>query len=65
MIETTNTPSENAALANVAVIGLAVMGSNLARNLASREGNRVAVYNRSPEKAQALAEAHPEANFTV
>ncbi|WP_220032992.1 NAD(P)-binding domain-containing protein, partial [Curtobacterium sp. MCPF17_046] len=25
--------------ANIGVIGLAVMGSNLARNLASREGN--------------------------
>jgi len=29
--------------ANIGVVGLAVMGSNLARNLASREGNRVAV----------------------
>ena len=34
-------------LAVVAVVGLAVMGSNLARNLASREGNTVAVYNRT------------------
>lgn len=34
--------------ANIGVVGLAVMGSNLARNLASREGNTVAVYNRSP-----------------
>ncbi|WP_242089421.1 NAD(P)-binding domain-containing protein, partial [Microbacterium lacticum] len=30
--------------ANIGVVGLAVMGSNLARNLASREGNTVAVY---------------------
>ena len=30
--------------ANIGVVGLAVMGSNLARNLASREGNRVAIY---------------------
>jgi 6-phosphogluconate dehydrogenase len=27
------------ATANIGVVGLAVMGSNLARNLASREGN--------------------------
>ena len=32
--------------ANIGVVGLAVMGSNLARNLASREGNTVAIYNR-------------------
>ena len=38
------------AAANIGVVGLAVMGSNLARNLASREGNTVAVYNRSPER---------------
>jgi len=33
--------------ANIGVVGLAVMGSNLARNLASREGNTVAVFNRT------------------
>ncbi len=49
--------------ANIGVIGLAVMGSNLARNLASREGNTVAVYNRSPEKTDDLLAAHPEAGF--
>ena len=49
--------------ANIGVIGLAVMGSNLARNLASREGNRVAIYNRSFDKTQALVAEHPEANF--
>lgn len=49
--------------ANIGVVGLAVMGSNLARNLASREGNRVAVYNRSWDKTETLVEAHPEANF--
>jgi hypothetical protein len=31
--------------ANIGVVGLAVMGVNLVRNLASREGNTVAVYN--------------------
>jgi 6-phosphogluconate dehydrogenase len=49
--------------ANIGVVGLAVMGSNLARNLASREGNRVAVYNRSPEKTETLVSEHPEAQF--
>ena len=49
--------------ANIGVVGLAVMGSNLARNLASREGNRVAIYNRSVEKTNQLTAYHPEANF--
>ena len=39
------------------------MGSNLARNLASREGNRVAIYNRSVDKTNDLVSNHPEANF--
>src|SRR5688572_5433896 len=39
------------------------MGSNLARNLASREGNTVAVYNRSYEKTETLLSEHPEAGF--
>jgi 6-phosphogluconate dehydrogenase len=51
------------AQANIGVIGLAVMGSNLARNLASREGNTVAIYNRSSSKTQALVSEHPEAGF--
>ncbi len=49
--------------ANIGVVGLAVMGSNLARNLASREGNSVAVYNRSWDKTETLVATHPEANF--
>ena len=49
--------------ANIGVVGLAVMGSNLARNLASREGNTVAVYNRSRSKTDDLITAHPEAEF--
>lgn len=49
--------------ANIGVVGLAVMGSNLARNLASREGNKVAVYNRSWERTQLLITEHPEAGF--
>ena len=39
------------------------MGSNLARNLASREGNTVAIFNRSYEKTQTLLDEHPEAGF--
>ena len=49
--------------ANIGVVGLAVMGSNLARNLASREGNTVAVFNRSYEKTDDLVTSHPEAEF--
>jgi len=55
--------SGNEAKANIGVIGLAVMGSNLARNLASREGNTVAIFNRSYEKTQTLLDEHPEAGF--
>ena len=43
--------------AQIGVIGLAVMGSNLARNFA-RNGNTVAVYNRSPEKTRAVIAEH-------
>ncbi|MDX2375835.1 NADP-dependent phosphogluconate dehydrogenase [Microbacterium sp. LRZ72] len=50
-------------MANIGVVGLAVMGSNLARNLASREGNTVAIYNRSHEKTEHLLAQHPEAGF--
>ena len=53
------------ATANIGVVGLAVMGSNLARNLASREGNTVAIFNRSVDKTQELARNHPEAGFVV
>src|SRR3712207_3406822 len=49
--------------ANIGVVGLAVMGANLARNLAGREGNTVAVYNRSPERIRRLVDEHPEAGF--
>ncbi len=51
--------------ANIGVVGLAVMGSNLARNLASREGNTVAIYNRSHDKTEHLVAAHPEAGFVA
>ncbi|QRP20387.1 NADP-dependent phosphogluconate dehydrogenase [Corynebacterium macginleyi] len=51
--------TEKNELAHIGVVGLAVMGSNLARNFA-RNDNTVAVYNRSPEKTHALIEAHGE-----
>ena len=57
------TPAGSPGSANIGVVGLAVMGSNLARNLASREGNTVAILNRSYERTQALLDAHPEAGF--
>jgi len=44
--------------ANIGVVGLAVMGSNLARNLASREGNTVAVYNRTYARTEELISEH-------
>ncbi|MFJ8027742.1 NADP-dependent phosphogluconate dehydrogenase [Streptomyces sp. NPDC096311] len=53
------------ASANIGVVGLAVMGSNLARNLASREGNTVAVYNRTHARTDELVAAHPEAGFVA
>jgi 6-phosphogluconate dehydrogenase len=41
------------------------MGSNLARNLASREGNTVAVYNRTYARTEELITEHPEAGFVA
>ena len=45
--------------ADIGVIGLAVMGQNLALNIESR-GYTVAVYNRTAEKTRELVEAHGE-----
>lgn len=42
----------------LAMIGLGKMGANMARRLA-RSGHRVVAYNRSPEKALALADEEP------
>ena len=44
-------------LANVGVIGMAVMGSNLARNLAHK-GHRVAVFNRTAARTDAMIAEH-------
>jgi len=56
-------PSSDVPQANIGVVGLAVMGSNLARNLASREGNTVAIFNRTAAKTDELVAEHPEAGF--
>lgn len=57
--------TENSSLAQIGVVGLAVMGSNLARNFA-RNGNTVAVYNRSPERTHTLIQEHgDEGNFVA
>ncbi len=45
--------------ADIGVTGLAVMGRNLARNLA-RHGHVVALHNRSPERTRSLVNEHGE-----
>ncbi|MFT8396027.1 NADP-dependent phosphogluconate dehydrogenase [Propionibacterium sp.] len=47
----------DASKANIGVVGMAVMGSNLARNLA-HHGYRVAVFNRTYAKTQKLMAEH-------
>ncbi len=44
---------------DIAVVGLAVMGQNLARNIASR-GYTVAVYNRTTARTEEFMAAHPD-----
>jgi 6-phosphogluconate dehydrogenase len=51
-------------LADLAVVGLGVMGANLARNFHSR-GLTVAVYNRNPEVAAAFHAAHGGERFVA
>ena len=53
-----------AELNEIGVIGLGVMGANLARNLASR-CFRVAGYDRDPAPGRTLALEHPEARVAV
>lgn len=50
--------------ADIGVYGLAVMGSNLARNFAGK-GIRVAIHNRSSDRSNSLAQQHGECNFIV
>ncbi|THI95814.1 NADP-dependent phosphogluconate dehydrogenase [Nocardioides sp.] len=57
------TAADTRSLSNIGVVGLAVMGSNLARNLASREGNVVAVYNRTYARTQQLLDEHGDLGF--
>ncbi|UIZ93126.1 NADP-dependent phosphogluconate dehydrogenase [Corynebacterium sp. CNCTC7651] len=52
-----NAPESTHGTAQIGVVGMAVMGSNLARNFASK-GHTVAIYNRSPEKTRAVMEEH-------
>lgn len=47
---------------DIGVIGLAVMGQNLARNIASR-GYHVAVYNRTTARTDEFVAAHPDPNI--
>ena len=54
----------DSATANIGVIGLAVMGSNLARNLA-RHGHTVAVFNRTHARTLAHLEAQISAYADV
>ena len=49
---------------DLAMVGLGVMGANLARNFAGH-GHRVALFDRDPETTRALAARHPEAGFVV
>ena len=50
--------------AQIGVIGMAVMGSNLARNLA-HHGYRTAIYNRTTAKTLAVAAEFPQEGFIV
>jgi 6-phosphogluconate dehydrogenase len=52
-------PENNMSKQAIGVVGLAVMGSNLALNIESR-GHAVSVYNRSREKTDDLMKAHPD-----
>ncbi|OFI47552.1 NADP-dependent phosphogluconate dehydrogenase [Floricoccus penangensis] len=48
--------------ANFGVVGMAVMGRNLALNIESR-GYTVAIFNRSREKTEDVVASHPDKNF--
>ena len=49
--------------ANIAVIGMGVMGANLARNLARVPETRVAIFNRTASRTDKVLSEFPEANF--
>jgi 6-phosphogluconate dehydrogenase len=50
--------------ANFGVVGMAVMGKNLALNVESR-GYTVALYNRTTSKTEAVISEHPDKNFIL
>ncbi len=54
--------SDKTGTAQIGVVGMAVMGSNLARNFASK-GFKTAIYNRTYAKTEAVVAVHPEADF--
>lgn len=54
--------SDKTGTAQIGVVGMAVMGSNLARNFASK-GFKTAIFNRSYAKTATVLEEHPEASF--
>ena len=56
--------SDSSAPAQIGVVGMAVMGSNLARNFASK-GFRTALFNRTFARTEAVAQAFPEAGFVA
>jgi 6-phosphogluconate dehydrogenase len=61
--DTATSDSGTTATADIGVVGMAVMGSNLARNLA-HHGHTVAVYNRTAAKTdQVIAEHGDEGDF--
>ena len=50
-------PSQQAGFAEVGVVGMAVMGSSLARNMA-RHGYRVALFNRTYSRTEQVVADH-------
>ena len=55
-------PAPNPNSADIGVVGLAVMGQNLALNIADH-GFKVAIYNRSPGRTQTMVEENPPSVF--
>jgi 6-phosphogluconate dehydrogenase len=56
------TPEQGTKTAQIGMIGLAVMGANLARNIESR-GYTVAVFNREPDRVDEFVREHGDAKF--
>ena len=56
--------SEKTGTAQIGVIGMAVMGSNLARNFANH-GYRTAIYNRTFARTEQVLAQHPQAGFVA